>query len=87
MNIKGLTEEKIKLYGAIGRKLALFIALFLGISSAVKGLIFGGIYGLTKGVLMPVVLYISLYSAVRIFEKILLRRIRLCQKEETSKKY
>lgn len=87
MNIKGLSEEKIRLYGTIGRKLALFMALFLGISSAVKGLIFDGIYGLAKGVLMPVIFYISLYSAVRIFEKTLLRRVRLCQKEETSKKY
>lgn len=87
MDIKDLTEEKIKLYGAMGRKLVLFMALFLGVSSTVKGLMFGGVYGLAKGVLVPIIFYISLYSAVRIFEKILLCRIRLCQKEETSKKY
>ncbi|MDI6786303.1 MAG: hypothetical protein QMD92_06290 [bacterium] len=87
MRIKNLTEEKIKLYGIVGRKIALFIALFLGISSIVKGLMLGGIYGLTEGIFLPIIFYISLYLAVKIFEKTLLRRIKLCQKEKISKKY
>jgi hypothetical protein len=81
-----LDVEKIRLYSIIAQKITLGFAILLGVSSAIKGLMSRGLTGLVKGILMPALFYVSFTLAIKIIEKTLIRRIKLCQREETSKK-